>query len=164
MVKRTIAVLGILLLMLAASGTSFAFFGNAFDKGCGGCDVAPKPLYVPVPCPPVDVGTTIVKTWSCKIVGPAPCGAPMAACGPGGGGTIGGAFPRPGLMGGLAAALATPFDWLFGGFDGVYGCGPGGLFGGGDGPCGPCYGPVPFALAAVPMAMAAPTTLFGALW
>ncbi|MBM4328330.1 MAG: hypothetical protein FJ118_14345 [Deltaproteobacteria bacterium] len=157
MVKRTLAVLGIMSLVLMAAGTSHAFL---FGGGCGDgvdCGIS-KPLYVPVDCPPYPKSKTIVKKWEMKIVGP--CPAPMPACGPA---KFAGDC-KMGLFGGLCAAIPTPLDWLFGGFDGVYGCGVG-LFGGsGDGECGPWYGPFPAALAAVPMGLGYPTTVFGGLW
>ena len=154
MVKRTLVVLSILSLMVLAATSSFAF-----TPGFPGECAAAAPCYVPVECPPYPTPTTIIKTWSCKIEGP--CPAPGPACGP--------AKCDTGVRGGMlcsaATALATPFDFLFGGLDGVYGCfsGIGGI-GGGDGPCGPCWGPVPRVLAGVPMALGAPTVMFGALW
>jgi hypothetical protein len=167
MVKRTLVVLAILSLMVATAGTSNAFItigGDGFGT-FGVPDFSEAPTYVPVPCPPVAEGKYIVKTWSAKVVGPAPAGGPAVAAGPN---TVAhplaSAFANPGLVGGIAASLATPFDILFGGFDGVYGCGIGlgGLFG--DGPCGPCFGPVPTAAVAVPKILAAPSIMFGALW
>ncbi|MEW6533677.1 MAG: hypothetical protein AB1473_22805 [Thermodesulfobacteriota bacterium] len=160
MVKRTLAVLGILSLVVMAAGTSHAFlFGGG---GCGDgvdCGIS-KPLYVPVDCPPILKSKTIVKKWEMKIVGP--CPAPAPACGT----TKFAGDCKMGLFGGLCAAIGMPvLDALFGGFDGVYGCCPG-IFGGGcgDGECGPWYGPLPAALAAVPMGLGYPTTVFGALW
>jgi hypothetical protein len=155
MVKRTLVVLGVLSLMLMAAGTSSAFF-----VGFPGGDCAPscKPMYLPVDCPTPEF-KTIVKTWQCKIEGPAPmCGPPCgpADCGP---------KMTAGLCGAVANLLGLPFDALFGGCDGVYDCGlGGGLFGGGDGPCGPGYGPLSCVLAGVPMALGAPSVMFGALW
>jgi hypothetical protein len=126
-----------------------------------GASVGNRPLYVATDCPPVEQYTTIVKKWSMKIEGP----APLPGCGTGGGGGNGSLFgPGPGLLGGLAAGVATPFDWLFGG-GGVYGCT--GSLGGTEidrEDCGPCFGPFPAAMAAVPRILAAPTTIFGALW
>jgi hypothetical protein len=153
MVKRTLVVLSVLSLMLMAAGTCSAFFVGWPDAACGGC----KPLYLPADCPSPEF-KTIVKTWQCKIVGPCPAPGPMcgpADCGPKG--TIG-------ICDAVANLLGFPLDVLFGGCDGVYGCGLGGGLFGGDGPCGPCYGPVPCALAAVPMALGAPSVMFGALW
>ena len=72
MVKRTLVVLGVLSLMLMAAGTSSAFFVGWPGGDCGpSC----KPMYLPVDCPTPEF-KTIVKTWQCKIEGPAP------ACGP----------------------------------------------------------------------------------
>ncbi len=168
MVKRTLVVLAILSLMVASAGMSHAFLnigGDGFGV-FGTPDFSEAPTYVPVPCPPVAEGKYIVKTWSAKIVGPAPAGAPGLVTG--GGNAVAhplaGTFANPGLVGGIAASMATPLDWLFGGFDGVYGCGIGlgGLFG--DGPCGPCFGPLPMAAVAVPKVLAAPSIMFGALW
>ncbi|MEJ2716101.1 MAG: hypothetical protein P8182_03030 [Deltaproteobacteria bacterium] len=162
MVKRTLLVLGILSLTVMAAGSCFAFFGGGAGAtfGVGGawgpsCE-APKPMYVPVDCCPYPVSKTIIKTWSAKIVGPCPPPA-LAGCGTGGCGTKG-----LGLMGGLCATLISPCDILFGGCDGVYGCGPN--LGMGGGPCGPCYGPVACAVAGPLMCLASPTTMFGALW
>ena len=155
MVKRTLVVLSILSLMVLAATSSFAFTPGWPGGDCA----APAPCFVPVDCAPYPTPTTIIKTWSCKIEGP--CPAPGPACGP--------ASCDTGLKGGLlcsaATAIASPFDFLFGGCDGVYGC-FGGAGGGlcGDGPCGPCWGPVPRVLAGVPMALGAPTVMFGALW
>lgn len=151
MVKRTVAVLGILAMTLAA-GTSFAFWG-AWDSCGGPADC--KPLYLPVDCPTPPM-KTIVKTWAVKIEGP--CPAPGAMCG----GSVC-KDRKPGLCE-MITALATPFDWLFGGTDGVYGCGTG-LFGGGDGPCGPCYGPLGCALAGLPTIIGTPVvSVFGTWW
>lgn len=160
MVKRTLVVLSIVSLMLMAAGSSFAFFGGIC--GFNACEPE-KPIYLPVDCPPYCETRTIVKTWEAKVVGPAPCAAPVAACGgdsciPG----IAGAWNKPGLFGGILAAIPTPLDFLFGGFDGVYGCGPGGC--GAGGPCAPCGGPLATAFHAPMMALGAPTTIFGALW
>ncbi len=155
MVKRTLVVLGVLSLMLMAVGTSSAFFVGWPGGDCGvGC----KPLYVPAECPTPEF-KTIVKTWQCKIVGPAP------ACGPACGPANCGPTVKAGLCDAVANLLGLPFDALFGGCDGVYGCGlgGGGLFGE-DGPCGPCYGPLSCVLAGVPMALGAPSVMFGALW
>jgi hypothetical protein len=161
MVKRTLLVLGILSLVVMAAGTSFAFFGGGgacFSAGgpWGPSCEAPKPLYVPVDCCPYPESTTIIKTWSAKIVGP--CPPPAMACGTGGCGETKGI----GLLGGLCASLISPCDILFGGCDGVYGCSPT-LFGG-DGPCGPCYGCLAGAVACPLRCLASPTTMFGVLW
>jgi hypothetical protein len=157
MVKRTVVVLSVLALMLMAVGTSSAFFVGW--PGGGDCTVGCKPMYVPAECPTPEF-RTIVKTWKCKIVGPAPACGP-AACGP----AACGPQMKAGLCAAVANVLGLPFDALFGGCDGVYDCGlGGGLFGGGDGPCGPCYGPLSCVLAGVPMALGAPSVMFGALW
>jgi hypothetical protein len=162
MVKRTIVVLGILSLLVVGVGTSHAWIGG----GWGGC-YTPPPLYTAVPCPVGPECNIIKKTWSCKIVGPCP---PPFGGAPGYGARGGGFLDNPygpfssygriGLCGGIVAALATPFDMLFGGFDGVYGC-TGGIEGG---ECGPCFGPVPQVAAGAAMFFAAPTVMFGALW
>jgi len=68
-----------------------------------------------------------------------------------------------GLCDAIANLLGAPFDLLFNGCDGVYGCGLDGICGK-EGPCGPCFGPVSGALAAVPMFLGAPSVMFGALW
>ncbi len=158
MVKRTVVVLGILVLTLAAA-TSHGFWDQWPGGGCG--PAACQQMYLPVDCPPIFEGKTIVKTWSFKSVGP--CPAPGPACGPAACGLSGIGLGLCSML----AAIATPMDLLFGGCDGVYGCGPnfGGIFGGGaDGPCGPGYGPLAYAVAAVPMALGAPTVMFGTLW
>jgi len=149
MVKRTVVVLGILSLMLMAAGSSFAFMGWG-----GGCGEPCSPLYVPADCPPVPGFKTIVKTWEAKVEGP--CPAPMGGCCPEKSSFNGG------LLCQLATAIATPLDWVFGGIDGVYGC-FGGL-GGGDSACGPFLGPLPCAVAALPLALASPTVMFETLW
>jgi hypothetical protein len=155
MVKRTFVVLAVLSLMLMAAGSSFAMFG----WGAGGCGQECGPMYVPVDCPPVPEFKTIVKTWEAKIEGP--CPAPGPACGP----SACGKSYGPGLFCSLVAAIATPFDWVFGGLDGVYGCFPGGLFGNkGGGECARVLGPLPCAMVALPMALAAPSTMFEELW
>ncbi len=152
MVKRTLVVLSVLSLMLVAVGTSSAFFVGWPGGDCGGC----KPLYLPADCPSPEF-KTIVKTWQCKIEGPCPAAGPMccpSACD----------TKMPfGLCDAVANLLGFPFDVLFDGCDGVYGCGLGGLCGG-DGPCGPCYGPLSGAMAAVPMFLGAPSVMFGTLW
>jgi hypothetical protein len=160
MVKRTVVVLSILSLLLVAAGTHMAFAQTQIGMLMG-ASVGNRPLYVATECPPVEQYTTIVKKWQMKIEGP----APLAACGSVGPARNDFLFgPGPGLLGGLAAALPTPMDWLFGG-GGVYGC-TGGL-GGTEidrEDCGPCFGPLPGAVAMVPKILAAPTTVFGALW
>ncbi len=158
MVKRTLVVLGVLSLMLVAAGTSSAFFVG-FPGGAGGnCGPTCGPMYLPADCPSPEF-KTIVKTWQCKIEGPCPAPGPM--CGPAACDTK---MPF-GICDAVANLLGFPFDVLFGGCDGVYGCGLGnGLGGGGDGPCGPCYGPLSCVLAGVPMALGAPSVMFGALW
>ncbi len=156
MVKRTVAVLGILALTLAA-GTSFAFW-NTWD-GCGG-QAACGPMYLPVDCPTPPL-KTIVKTWAVKIEGPCPAPGPM--CGPV-------CKERRGFdLCQIVTAIGAPFlDALFGGCDGVYGCFSG--LGGGcgaDGPCGPCYGPLGCALAGLPTVIGAPlgaVGVFGTWW
>jgi hypothetical protein len=161
MVKRTLLVLGILALMIASVGTASAqSWVSGFPGDCGSTC---SPLYVPAPCPEYPTSKTIVKTWSCKIEGPCPPpGAPAGCCDKG---------DRSGNMLGsllfLAGSIATPFDFLFGGFDGVYGCFPGtGALGlGCSGPCGPCYGPIPGAVAGVLSAMSPPSAvMFGGCW
>jgi hypothetical protein len=124
--------------------------------------VGNRPLYVPTKCPPVEEYTTIIKKWAMKIEGP----APLPNCGGGGEGAGMSEMlfgPGMGFLGGLAAAIPTPLDWLFGG-QGVHGC----LFPGATDidkrDCGPCFGPLPNAIATVPRILAAPTTIFGALW
>ena len=159
MVKRTLVVLGVLSLMLVAAGTSSAFFVGWPGGDCGPSTC--KPMYLPVDCPTPEF-RTIVKTWQCKIEGPAPACGP-AACGP----AACGPKMTAGICDAVANLLGLPFDALFGGCDGVYDCGlggGGGLFGGGDGPCGPCYGPLSCVMAGVPMALGAPSVMFGALW
>jgi hypothetical protein len=159
MVKRTVLVLGTLGLLIMAVGMSHAQCGAAVGGWLPeACNV--KPLYVPVDCCELPQATTIVKKWSAKIEGP--CPGVMPACGPSN--CDEGIFGRVGLLGGLAAAIPTPFDFLFGGFDGVYGCFGGGLFGGSGGACGPFHGPIPGAFAGAAGAMAAPTSIFGFLW
>lgn len=155
MVKKISVFLGILSLTMVMAGGAFAFVGG----GCGWDGCMPKPLFVPVDCPKYPTSTTIIKTWSAKIEGP--CPAPMPACGAKDCDMW--SLGRCGLFGGLAAAVATPFDFLFGGLDGVYGCMPD-LLGSKCNPCGPAFGPVPAVLTALPMIMAAPTTTFGMLW
>jgi hypothetical protein len=166
MVKRTAVVLGILALvtmgagMASAQGFSLGGPGPAQSwvtgfPGGNGCGL---PTYCPVPCPEYPLSKTIVKTWSCKIEGPCPPPGPPA-CGSNCG-------ERPGQLLGsllyLAGSVATPLDWLFGGFDGVYGCCPG--LGGCSGPCGPCYGPVPGVIAAAMGCLSPPPVMFGCYW
>jgi hypothetical protein len=143
MVKRTMVVLGILSLTLMVVGGSFALASSCADK----C----LPLYVPVDVPDT-TAKTIVSTWECKIVGPCPAPTPPC-CGPAKKG------PNFGILTSLATAIATPFDMVFGGFDGVYGCLPNtglgnGAFGGGLGG----------AFMAVPGMLSGETTIFGGLW
>jgi len=154
MVKRTAVVLGIMSLLLVGGATVAL-------AQCGGGDFGCRPLYVGVKCPPMTTWTTIIKTWEGKVEAPympAACGV-AAGCGNGLSG-------RPvGLVGGLVGAIATPLDWLFGGFDGVYGCGFGALGDGcSGGGCECCMGPLPNILAAVPRLLAAPTTFTDVLW
>lgn len=172
MVKRTFLVLGIFAALTMAVGVAHAQYlaGGATSgnwlagppvpsswvdpfPGCGGC----LPLYVPCECPPYPESRTIVKTWSCKIEGPCPPpGAPSVCCGGTG---------RPNQVLGsllfLASSIATPFDWLFGGTDGVYGCCP---EMGCMGPCGPSYGPLPGAIHGVMNLVTPPTVMFGCFW
>jgi hypothetical protein len=154
MVKRTLLVLSILSLVLLMVGTSFAMFGAR--AAAGWCKVVgpPPPVFCPVDCPPYPVPTTIVKKWNCKIVTPyCPAPAPVVVAG------RRGRRGRLGLIGGLATAIMTPFDVIFGG-RGVFGCRIRR-----DGPCGPFFGPIPKAVVAIPRFFAAPTTgVFGALW
>jgi hypothetical protein len=162
MVKRTAVVLGILALITMGAGMASAqalslggppapqSWVNGFPGG-GSC----LPMFVPVPCPEYPLSKTIVKTWSCKIEGPCPPpGPPSGCCGD----------QRSGLLGSLcflATSVATPFDWLFGGTDGVYGCCP---EIGCSGPCGPCYGPVPGLIAGVAGFLSPPPVMFGCYW
>lgn len=158
MVKRTVVVLSILSLLLVAIGTSLAV---AQTVGVMVAMTNNRPLYVPTKCPPVEEYTTIIKKWSMKIEGP----APLPNCGGGAGGGLDDSLfgPGMGMLGGLAAAIPTPLDWIFGG-PGIHGC----LFPGATGydkaDCGPCFGPLPAAIATLPRILAAPTTIFGALW
>lgn len=117
MVKRTAVVLGILSVMLMA-GTSNAFIiGQHVGDYAWEWEFMRVPTFCPVPCPPDPCDEMIVKTWSLKVEGPCPppCG-PGVGCGPWGKRY---AF---GWVGRMCGAIATPFDWLFGGIDGVYGC------------------------------------------
>jgi len=152
MVKRTVVVLGILSLMLAATTPSFAFL-SGWPSECG----VSAPLYVPAPCCPYPEAKTIVKTWHVKIVGP--CPPPAAACG-----SSCNDGPRAtGVVSSLANLAGLPFDVLFNHWDSVYGCtSMGGSCGKGGCPC--CLGPLPMVLGAVPMALGAPTTFAGTLW
>ncbi len=131
MVKRTAVVLSIMSLLVAGGASAaLAWCGDA------------TPLYVGVPCGPITKWTTITKVWEgmvCQPYMPAMGSCMGRRCGHRWG------AEAPGLVGGLAAAIATPMDVLFGGFDGVYGCGMG-VFGGSDGPCGPFWGPIPSVL------------------
>ncbi len=151
MVKRTAVVLGIMSLLIV-TGACVASAQCGGDFGC-------RPLYVGVKCPPMTTWTTIIKKWEGKVEAPY---TPMA------GGFVGGCgnglSGRPaGLVGGLVGAIATPLDWLFGGFDGVYGCGFG-VLGSGCPDEGCAMGPLPNILAAVPRLLAAPTTFTDVLW
>jgi len=163
MVKRTVVVLGILSLVLLMAGTSFAL-----TKLCGPHAAAP-PLFVPVDCPPYLDSTTIVKKWSCKIEAPY-CPGMM---GVGGGGVLLGRrlnrrrwyalrdrmLYGPFFVADLANAIATPFDWIFGGRGGVGGCRQG--LGRADGPCGPFFGPIPRAIVNL---MPVTWRAFGVIW
>ncbi len=155
MVKRTAVVLGIMSLLLVGGATvALAQMGG----GCG--DFGCRPLYIGINCPPMTTWTTIIKKWEGKVEAPyMPMAGGAGGCGPRFGG-------RPaGLVGGLVGAIATPLDWLFGGFDGVYGCGFGAMGSGcGGGACDCCMGPLPNILAAVPRLLAAPTTFTDVLW
>lgn len=160
MVKRTVLVLSILSLIVMAAGTSMAqlpLLGGGMGECFGGSDcLMPKPLYVPVDCP-APIQRTIKKTWECKIVGPCPPpSGPAGACGVG-------KEDRMGLLLSLATALGTPFDWVFAGCDGVYGCVDGGA--GGCTPCGSCFGgSIPRMFGNVAF-MASPNgSFFGGLW
>jgi len=156
MVKRTLAVLAIMSLIVIAAGPSMAQVRLGMSPGCFGGDVCmARPLYVPVDCAQ-PIQRTIKQTWECKIEGP--CPAPT----PGGGACFGGRDDRMGFLTNFAMALGTPFDFIFGGIDGVYGCtemGNGGL-------CGPAFGgPVPRALSSLAY-LVYPTdgSFFGGLW
>jgi hypothetical protein len=153
MVKRTAVVLSIMSLLLVG-GASVALA----QWGMGGCgdDVA---LYVGVKCPPITTWTTIIKKWEGKVEAPY---APMVGGFGGACGSAGGRDSR--FLGGLAGALVTPMDVLFGGFDGVYGCGLGAMGLEGDSPCGPFWGPIPALIGGVSAAIASPTTLPVGIW
>ncbi len=145
MVKRTMVVLGILSLTVMVAGSAFAFCGSSCDDKC-------LPLYVPVDVPDT-TAKTIVSTWECKIVGPCPAPTPPC-CGPAKKGF------NPGVLTSLATAIATPFDMLFGGFDGVYGCLPSANAG-----CGAAFGGgLGGAFMAVPGMLSGETTFLGGLW
>lgn len=154
MVKRTVVVLGILSLIVMAAGTAMAQLPAAPCFGGGGCEIA-KPLYLPVDCP-APIQRTIKKTWECKIVGPCP---PPSF----GGGACGvGRDDRVGLLLSLAQALGTPFDWVFAGFDGVYGCVDGGAD---SSPCGTCFGgSIPRVFGAMTSMVGTDGAFFGGLW
>ncbi|MDR3604222.1 MAG: hypothetical protein P4L38_06295 [Syntrophaceae bacterium] len=158
MVKRTLVVLSILSLTLMVAGTSFGFMG-------GGCGSSCAPLYVPVDCPDTGVSKTIVKTWECKIEGP--CPAPMPGCGSSCNNLKG---PKPGLLCCLAGVVGAPFDAIFGGFGGVYGCntcfgGGGGCGSGGGRGCGsPFLGGLSGVFGSGATMLSGETTVFGALW
>lgn len=151
MVKRTLIVLGVMCLMLASIGTSSAFFGRT--PVCG----PPPPLFLPVPCLPGFTTETVIQKWSAKIEGPCPPPG-MPGCGTGRRRASG---PCSGnVLGPIFGALATPFDVIFGGGQGVYGCRRNR-----DNPCGPLFGPIPQAFVALPVAIAAPGQgMFGWLW
>jgi len=151
MVKRTAWVLGVLSILIVVAGTCFA---GGYSPVVGGTmfpSCLPKfvPIEAPEYCP-----ATIIKKYEACITGPCPPVMPRY-CGSSCGST------RLGLFGGLAAAIPMPVEWLFGGFGGVYGPTLDTMV---DAPFGPAYGPVPGAVAAIPMMMASPTTLFGELW
>jgi hypothetical protein len=155
MVKRTAVVLSIMsLLLVGGASVALAQWGTG---GCG--DSNESPLYVGVKCPPMTTWTMIIKKWEGKVEAPY---APMAGGWGNGCGSRNGT--GPGLLGGLAAALVTPMDILFGGFDGVYGCGIGGLGLEGDSPCGPFWGPLPLVFGSLSRVLAAPTTLSVPIW
>ena len=164
MVKRTAVVLGILALITMGAGMASA---QALSLGGppapqswvnGFPDCGPGlPVFCPVPCPEYPLSKTIVKTWSCKIEGPCPPPGPPSVC-------CGGSGRSGQLLGSLlflATSVATPFDWLFGGCDGVYGCCP---EIGCSGPCGPFYGPIPGVLAAAANFVSPPSVMFGCFW
>ncbi|MGC8660744.1 MAG: hypothetical protein ACP5U1_16900 [Desulfomonilaceae bacterium] len=156
MVKRTLVVLSVMSLALMLAGTSFGFMG-------GGCGNTCAPLYVPVDCPDTGVAKTIVKTWECKIEGP--CPAPTPACCGKSDNLCG---PKGGLLCGLAGVVGAPFDAIFGGFGGVYGCSPflgGSACGNGGSGCGsPFLGGLSGVFGSGASVMAGNTTFFGALW
>jgi len=161
MVKRTLIVLGLFSLILMSAGPSMAFLPGAPPAPCFGAELFQcKPMFLPVDCPD-SIPRTIVKTWECKIVGPCPAVTP--ACGTGCGPV--GRDDRVGLLMSLANAVATPFDWVFGGLDGVYGCLP---TTGGDAICGSSIpGPIPGAVAAFVGIFSTTSTdgiFFGGLW
>ncbi len=134
MVKRTLFVLGILSIAVMVAGTSFAFMGGR-GAACGD-GMGEMAMWVPAPCCPYPVPKTIVKTWEAKISAPVPVAG--FGCGPGYGGFGHGKRGR-GFLTNVAPFRCA--DILFGGWDGVRGCGdmPGG-------PCGVKYGPLPGAL------------------
>jgi len=153
MVKRTVAVLGILSLVILMAGPSMAQMRWPFSFPCFGDELVPRPVFVPVDCPEAPQ-KTIVKKWECKIEGPCPPPGPHAAVG------LPGTDDRVGFLFSLANAIATPFDMLFAPFDGVYGC-----LEMGTGPCGGIMGPVPTALSSL-VYFWYPTgnSFFGGLW
>jgi|GEM_PF-459384 len=158
MVKRTLVVLGIFSLILMTAGPTMAQMHwpmSPFGQ-CFGPELFPKPLFVPVDCP-APIQRNIVKTWECKIVGPCPAPTPGGACGPG----LAGRDDRMGLLTSFATAIASPFDMIFGGMDGVYGCQEMA-----NNPCGsPFPGPIPVALRSL-VYFWYPTdgSFFGGLW
>jgi hypothetical protein len=153
MVKRTVVVLGIFSLILLMTAAS----SMAFNRPCFGKEfMSPvRPLYLPADCPD-PIQRTIVSTWECNIEGP--CPPVMPACCGGGGGR----GDRQGLLTSLANVFGAPFDLLFAGRGGVYGCRDRGY---GAGPCGSPFGGL------LPRGMMSLTTLvrpgggfFGGLW
>jgi len=148
MVKRTLMVLGILMVVMVNTVGA-----QMLPSPWSGCDNKCAPCFVPVDCR-IPEPTTIIKTWSINIDGP--CPAPGVACGKS-------CETRSCLDPcSLLTSIGCPIlDCLFGGWDGVYGC-----FGGSNcgSACGPCFGPVPAAVAAVPMCLGARTVMFGCLW
>jgi hypothetical protein len=156
MVKKTLVVVGILSLILMTAGTASAFRGCGPSWCAWPCGPAPYP-FVPVDCPKYPVAKTIHQTWTCKIEGPCPGVEPAVSCGRGRRG-----FGLSSILGPLAIAIGTPFDFLFGGGPGIRGCRnyPGRL-------CGPNYGPVPKAAVFLPkLILAGPggRGCFGTLW
>jgi len=157
MVKRTVVVLGIFTLFcLVAVAPPVAFAGPVCGP-CFGRDLCPsRPLYLPMDCPD-PIQRTIVKTWECNIEGPCPPVMPAAACCRGGG--LLGGRDNYGLLMSAANIFGAPFDWIFAGRGGVYGC----RSGRGGGLCGsPLGGFVPGALLSV--ARIPHGAFFGGLW
>jgi hypothetical protein len=166
MVKRTAVVLGICAMILLVAVDASMALGLCGARGggiCGPCwgraDVGcSRPMYLPVDCPDA-IQRTIVSTWECNIEGPCPPVSPPAmACGRSG--LLGGGGDNYGLFLRAANFFGAPFDFLFGGRGGVYGCRGGGRAGGG--PCGsPFGGFVPGALMSVG---STGFNFFGGLW